>query len=81
MPPAAGRQLKLLTRDEARRIAAKAAGAVTLEGQRLDETVDGWRAAMTGVGKLPAVSREIQSAFLNVWSSTSTCRYVLGIER
>jgi hypothetical protein len=33
-------------------------------------TVDGWRLAMMRIAKLPAVSAEIQAAFLNVWAGS-----------
>src|SRR5712671_242405 len=42
------------------------------------ETVDGWRLAMMGVMRLPAVTDEIRAAFLNVWIEAKTLPASIG---
>lgn len=43
-----------------------------------DNTIDGWRLAMRGVGRLPRVSEAIKAAFLPVWIEAKHMPLVVG---
>jgi hypothetical protein len=43
-----------------------------------ENTIDGWRLAMRGVGRLPLVSKKIQAAFLPVWIESKHMPLAVG---
>jgi hypothetical protein len=71
------RAARLLASAAADRDAAAFAEAV----HRMNETVDGWRFAMTRIARLPAVSAEIQNVWIGIWVEHKSVPRAVGDRR